>query len=394
MGLLDTILSPKIDEAVIKQEIEKLKAELPTPVFWLLGKTQAGKTSLIRALTGLDALVIGNGFQACTKTAQLYDFPNSEFPLIRFLDTRGLGEVDYDPHEDMQLFQQQAHVLIVVMKAMDKNQSAVIRAVQTILALHPTWKVIVVQTHLHEGYPSPDFPHILPYPYTQNTQALKIPQQLARALAHQRQLFVNAEIQAHFVPIDFTRAEEGYTPEFYGIDELWQTLENALCFSLRDLVGQQETNLSSIHAEAAHQHTIAYALIAGGAGAIPIPLVGTPVVLAIQVKMAQAIASLYHQPMDSALLMELSSTLGISYLLRLGGRELLKLIPVYGSAVSAVYTGATTYALGQTLTLYFSRVKEGHLPDTAIFQELFQQEFERGKNLLTPFLQKQDPNKT
>ena len=64
----------------------------PLPVLWLIGKAQAGKTSIIRALTGSETAQIGNGFQPCTRTARFYDFPN-EAPVARFLDTRGLGEV-------------------------------------------------------------------------------------------------------------------------------------------------------------------------------------------------------------------------------------------------------------------------------------------------------------
>ena len=45
-----------------KPKIDEVKQRLPIPVFWLLGKTQAGKTSLIRAITGSDAAEIGNGF--------------------------------------------------------------------------------------------------------------------------------------------------------------------------------------------------------------------------------------------------------------------------------------------------------------------------------------------
>ncbi|ALG68362.1 GTPase family protein [Beggiatoa leptomitoformis] len=386
MSIWNTILSPKIDEQTIKEEIEKLKKTLPTPVFWLLGKTQSGKTSIVQALTERTDTEIGNGFQACTKTAHFYDFPNNEMPLIRFLDTRGLGETNYDPTEDMNQFQQQAHVLIVVMKAMDQAQTAILQAVQTILAQQPDWHIIVVQTHLHEGYPNAQFSHIQPYPYHEVPFPAHIPHELSRALRYQRNLF--AGLPAQFVPLDFTQADEGYEDIHYGLDALWQALEKALCISLRELITHYDSDITNIHAQAAHQHIIAYSLLAGSAGAIPVPLLGTPLVLAIQVKMAQAIASLYNQPMNAALLAELSSTLGLSYLLRMGGRELLKIIPVYGSAVGAVYTSATTYALGQTLALYFSRLKEGHIPDVSIFAELFTQEFERGKVILKSMLEK------
>ena len=70
------------------------------PVVWLLGKVQSGKTSIIRVLTQSSDAEIGSGFRACTRTARVFDFPN-EAPIIRFLDTRGLGEVAYDPSDDI-----------------------------------------------------------------------------------------------------------------------------------------------------------------------------------------------------------------------------------------------------------------------------------------------------
>ena len=52
-GLGDALFSPKATG--IESKINEVKQRLPIPVFWLLGKTQSGKTSLIRALTGSDA---------------------------------------------------------------------------------------------------------------------------------------------------------------------------------------------------------------------------------------------------------------------------------------------------------------------------------------------------
>lgn len=49
-NLSDAIFSPKANG--VETKIEEIKQKLPTPIFWLLGKTQAGKSSLIRALTG------------------------------------------------------------------------------------------------------------------------------------------------------------------------------------------------------------------------------------------------------------------------------------------------------------------------------------------------------
>ncbi len=150
------VRAPRVSEERLDQRLREIHRELPAPVFWLLGKAQSGKTSIIRALTGNDRAEIGNGFRPCTRTARLYPFPNEENCLVRFLDTRGLGEVAYDPSEDIRVFEGQAHCLVVVIKAMDHAQQSVLDAAREVLKSHPEWPLLVVQTSLHEGYPAAD----------------------------------------------------------------------------------------------------------------------------------------------------------------------------------------------------------------------------------------------
>ena len=203
----ELVLSPKIEEVSLRMQLQKAKAGIPSPVFWLLGKTQSGKSSIIRALTGDSRAQIGDGMRPVTRTAYLYEFPDEESCLIQFLDTRGLGETDYDPAEDMSTFQGQAHVLVVVMKAMDHAQESVMTAVRTVLKKQPHWPVIVVQTCLHEGYPEPSMNHVLPYPYDDPNRTDFVPTDLRRALDHQRRLLKG--IDARFVAVDLTLEEDG-----------------------------------------------------------------------------------------------------------------------------------------------------------------------------------------
>ncbi len=168
---------------------QQVRSELPVPVFWLLGKTQSGKTSLIRALTENTRAEIGNGIRPCTRTACEYPFPSEADCLLRFLDTRGLGEVDYDATDDVALFQDQAHLLIVVMKALDHAQQPVLQALGQIHAARPQWPILVVQTALHEGYPSREEQHRVPYLYREDPFPLDVPPDLARSLTAQADIF-------------------------------------------------------------------------------------------------------------------------------------------------------------------------------------------------------------
>lgn len=386
-SLWDAIRAPKVSDERLDRYLEKVRADLPAPVFWLFGKAQSGKTSIIRALTGSSRMEIGNGFRPCTRHSQLYPFPNEEDCFLRFLDTRGLGEVDYDPADDIRVLEGQSHCLIVVVKAMDHALQPVLRPLKEIRKAHPNWPLIVVQTSLHEGYPSPDFRHVLPYPYDQTPLPPVVPQDLARSLMSQRQCCDG--MKARFVPIDFTLPEDGFHPEHYGLDALWAALEDAVPLGLRAMLeGARDVRkpLRDIYFRAAQPHVIWYAVAAGSVAAVPVPLVDIPLFMAIQAKLFHTIASIYGQEMSRSRMGEVFSTLGISFAARLGGREVFKLIPGVGSAVSALFAAASTYGLGCTLCAYFSFVRNGDVPDAAMLRKLYQDQYEEGRRRLGDYL--------
>lgn len=391
-GIWDTVRDqfslPKLSDQELEKILKDVRSKLPVPVFWLLGKTQSGKTSLIRGLTGSTETEIGNGFRPCTKTARLYTFPGEEDPLIRFLDTRGLGEVNYHPQEDLDVFQSQAHLILVVMKATDHAQQQVIDALREIRKVRSDWPIIVAQTCLHEAYPRPSDPHLNPYPFDKSPWPPEVPTNLTRTLLKQRELF--ADLPVRFVPVDFTLPEDGYEPQFYGLESLWAAIEQALPIGLRNMLGKTDNvrqSLRDAHFRAAHPHIISHALAAGAVGLVPIPFVDMPVVIGIQTKMCYALASIYNQPMSAQRLADIGSGLGLSFLGRLGVRGLAKLIPGVGSAVNSLYAAASTYALGRTLSIYFSYALDGDLPDQATFQKIYEEQFKEGREHLQKYLQ-------
>jgi len=377
-SLGEALFSPKANG--IEGKINEVKQRLPVPVLWLLGKTQSGKTSLIRALTGNDAAEIGNGFQPCTRHSHFYDFPSASHPMIRFLDTRGLGESVYDPAEDMAWCAHQAHLLIVVMRVLDMNQVQVVDAVKAIHAKHPEWPILVVQTALHEAYPA-DAGHILPYPFSQTPIPPQVPHGLTQAVLYQRDWYKG--LPAHFVALDFTLPEDGFQPVHYGLDELWQGIETALPRTVVGLLrgSGQHKDLLDFHARKAHPHLIGYALVNIGMGAIPIA--GLPLVTTVQAKLFHSIASIYGLELTRRLYGEFSTLLGGGIGMGLLGRELLKLIPVYGWAVAGVYSGAVTYALGRAFCLYLNGVKRGALPSHDVLLQAYEQAFAEARQLLS-----------
>ncbi|WP_019867711.1 YcjF family protein [Methylovulum miyakonense] len=376
-GLSDALFSPKASG--VDPKINEVRQRLPIPVFWLLGKTQSGKTSLIRALTGNGAAEIGNGFQACTKRSQFYDFPSASHPMLRFLDTRGLGETAYDPGEDLAWCARQAHLLVVVLRALDMNQAGVVDSVLGIHKQHPDWPIIVVQTVLHEGY-ARGAGHLQPYPFQQSPFPPQVPHALAQALLHQRDWFKT--VPAHFVPVDFTLPDDGFEPADYGLDALWDAVENALPIGVIGLLRGTEHHkaLLDFHARQAHPHLIGYAVLNVGLGAVP--LAGLPLVLAVQAKLFHSIASIYGLELTRRLYAEFTSLIGVSAGFGFLGRELLKLVPVYGAAVAGVYSGAMTYALGKAFCVYLYGVGRGALPDHALLKQAYDEAFAQARQFL------------
>jgi uncharacterized protein (DUF697 family) len=382
---INPIVNPRIPDAELNARLQQVRQHLPLPVFWLLGKAQSGKTSLIRVLTGSSAAEIGNGFQPCTRHARFFDFPDSASAIIRFLDTRGLAEVAYDPAEDIAWCEQQAHLLIVVIKAMDHQQDSVINAARAIHAQHPEWPIIVAQTCLHEGYPNRDMEHVQPYPF--NSEPFNaVPPDLARSILKQREHFEG--LNTRFVPLDFTLPEDGYNPTDYGSEALWQAIEDTVPLGLRSLLKYSEHRrlLDDEYARKAHPHIISYALAAGAAAAIPLPGASLATSSAIQAKLFHSIASIYGLSLTAKSVAEVGGAVGIGVLAGFGGRELAKLIPGYGQTVAlgiaGVYSAAVTYALGKVFCFYFAGTLRGHAFSPKVLRELYREEFQAGRGLL------------
>src|SRR5215475_14305140 len=120
------LFSSRSRDARLKAKLEELRRRTPVPVLWLYGKTQSGKTSIIKYLTGAEEAEIGQGFAPCTRFSREYAFPTTDIPLLKFLDTRGLEEPGYDANDDLAAFDKQAHVVIITIRVLDHALSGMI----------------------------------------------------------------------------------------------------------------------------------------------------------------------------------------------------------------------------------------------------------------------------
>ncbi len=385
--LREALLDPRTDSEALSTALRQARERQPLPVIWLIGKTQAGKTSIIRALTGSEAAEIGNGFQPCTRTSRFYDFP-AEAPVVRFLDTRGLGEVAYDPAEDMRYCESQAHLVLGVIKAADIRQDQIFEVLRAVRQRHPEWPVLIAQTGLHELYPRGG-EHRLPYPYDQKPLPPQVPNDLARALSEQRQRLgrLPGLGPVRWVPVDLTLPEDGWEPASYGLDALWAAIEAISSLHLQSLL-RGDAEVQDAYARVAHPHIVGHAVTAGGLGALPlVEMIGVP---AVQAKLLHVLAKLYGQRWDKRSVTEFLGLLGVGvglgYVARMLGRQVTKLIPVLGQTAGAMWgataNSATTYALGKAATYYFSMRKEGGSVDPKRLRRIYMDGLASGLNLL------------
>lgn len=381
---INRILNPRVSDGQLHETLEQARQNMPIPVIWLLGKAQSGKTSIIKALTGSSRAEIGQGFRACTRQSAVFDFPDEDTAFVRFLDTRGLGEIDYDPTDDIAWCQSQAHLLIVVIKAMDHELDGVLSATLAIRATQPKWPLLVVQTCLHEGYPSKGGDHLQPYPFSGDQFRSTCPSDLARSLSVQRQHF--KELNAEFVAVDFTQEEDGYLPVHYGLEALWSAIELALPIGLQHILLQNRLyseQLNDVYAQHAYPHVMGYAISAGLLAMTPIPVASTPLIISIQGKMFHSIASIYGLPLTRRSIYEVASAVGIGGMsIGFGVRELTKIIPGWGTLVSGLSTATITYALGMTLCYYYAQTQQGHAFTPKMLKTVYEEQLQRGRDLL------------
>jgi len=389
---LRQLFSSRARDDEVQKQLEDLRHRLPAPVFWLFGKTQSGKTSIIKYLTGAERAEIGKGFQPCTRFSQEYDFPTAETPLLTFLDTRGLDEPGYDPSEDLARFDPRAHVILVTVKLTDHAQENILQNLKRLRQAQARRPIVLVLTCLHEVYPQQQHPQ--PYPFTTDGDPLPteppLSENLLRDIAEQKRRFEN--LVDRVVLIDLTPAEEGFNDPDYGGERLRQVLVEVLPGALgQTLVSLDRATgeLQDLYSRRAEPYILSYSALAATAGAVPVPLVDLVLLPTIQTRMVYHLAQLAGQPMTGQRFAELASALGMGLLTRQLARQLFrslfKVIPFVGQTVGAVAGGAmgwaATYALGKAFCYYYKAVHQGHIPKAEDLQRYYKEQLVEAEKL-------------
>lgn len=370
----------RVDEAQIQEILATVRSQLPTTESWLIGKPQAGKSSIVRGLTGVSAAIVGQGFRPHTQYTQRYAYPSEDLPLLIFTDTVGLGDINQDTEsliqdllQDLTTDRQRARVLILTVKINDFAIDTLRQIAQRLRQTCPDIPCLLAVTCLHELYPAEVTDHP-PYPPSSPD--------LDRAYQALQNHFAGLYDRA--VLIDFTLEADGYTPVFYGQEALLAALadllpeaESRAMYQLLDEVGGSQ--IGNLYRQVGRRYIMAFAIAAATVAAVPLPFATMPVLTALQVSMVGLLGNLYGQTLSPSQAGGVVSAIAGGFVAQMIGRELIKFIPGLGSVVAASWAAAYTWALGEGACVYFGDLMGGKKPDPKRIQAAMQAAFQAAK---------------
>ena len=366
-----------VSEDQVAEILETVRAELPTTEALLIGKPQAGKSSIVRGLTGVSAEIVGQGFRPHTQHTERYAYPSSELPLLIFTDTVGLGDVNQDTQAivqeligDLQQESRRARILILTVKINDFATDTLRHIAQQLRQQYPDIPCLLAVTCLHEVYPPGTADHpAYPPDYEEVNRAFNAIEQAFTGLCDRSVL------------IDFTLEEDGYNPVFYGLEALRDALADLLpeaeARTMYQLLDREEAGrqLGNLYRDVGRRYILAFAVMAATIEAIPVPFATMPVLTALQVSMVGLLGRLYGQTLTPSQAGGVVSAIATGFLARAIGRELVKFIPGFGSAIAASWAAAYTWSLGEGACVYFGDLMGGKKPDPQKIQSVMQDAF-------------------
>jgi uncharacterized protein (DUF697 family)/predicted GTPase len=376
-----------VDDAQVAEILTSVRAQLPTTEALLIGKPQAGKSSIVRGLTGVSAEIVGQGFRPHTQSTIRYNYPSNELPLLVFTDTVGLGDIDRDTNSliqelvsDLEAETSRPRIIILTVKINDFAIDTLRQIAKELREKYPQIPCLLAVTCLHEIYPATQLDH--------PEQPTSI-ESVDRAFTAIQQAFVGLFDRS--VLIDFTLADDGYTPEFYGLETMRETLADLLPEAearamsqllqtgTSELTGDSGDKIGNIYRDVARRYILPFSIAAGTVAAIPLPFADLPVLTAIQVSMVGLLGKLYGQTLTRSQAGGVVSAIAGGFVAQLVARQLIKFIPGFGSVISASWAAAYTVALGEGACVYFGDLMGGKKPDPQQIQSVMATAFTSAK---------------
>ncbi|MEB3178568.1 MAG: GTPase [Nostocaceae cyanobacterium] len=369
-----------VSETQVAEILETVRSQLPTTEALLIGKPQAGKSSIVRGMTGVSAEIVGQGFRPHTQHTQRYAYPSSDLPLVIFTDTVGLGDVNQDTEiiiqelvGDLQQKSRGARILILTVKINDFAVDTLRQVAQELRQQYADIPCLLAVTCLHEVYP----PSIEDHPAYPPDQ-----EEVNRPFLAIQEAF--AGLYDKSVMIDFTLEEDGYNPVFYGLEALRDSLADLLpeaearaIYQLLDKEAGEQ--LGNLYRDAGRRYMLAFSIMAATLAAVPLPFATMPVLTALQVSMVGLLGKLYGQTLTPSQAGGVVSAIAGGFLAQAVARELIKFLPGFGSVIAASWAAAYTWALGEGACVYFGDLMGGKKPDPQQIQAVMREAFATAK---------------
>jgi uncharacterized protein (DUF697 family) len=372
-----------VDDDKVAQILAEVRQQLPTTEALLIGKPQAGKSSIVRGLTGVSADIVGQGFRPHTRYTQRYAYPSDDLPLLIFTDTVGLGDVAQATDDilaelvsDLSTSTSRGRILILTVKINDFATDTLRQIAAHLRQQFPTVPCLLAVTSLHEAYPPSQADHS---PYPPDLEAVSRPLEAIQANF--------ADVVDRTVAIDFTLEEDGFDPVFYGLEALRDALADLLpeaeaqaLYQLIDEQTEASQQLGTLYRDVGRHYISAFAVMAATLAAVPLPFATMPVLTALQVSMVGLLGKLYGQTLTPSQAGGLISAIAGGFFAQAVGRELIKFIPGFGSVIAASWAAAYTWALGEGACVYFGDLLGGKKPEPEKIQTAMAEAFTTAKD--------------
>lgn len=375
----------------IRKELEQLKAftlDARPARIAIVGRRGAGKSSLVNAIFGEKRAEIGD-VKAQTGIGRWHRYESAEGAL-EILDTRGLGEGG-TPEEEItkksaleevvaSIREKCPDVLLFLNKAkeissrIDEDLQQLAQLKKTIQDIHDYDVPIVgLVTQVDELSPKsadkPPFDH--PVKQKNIREATKLlEEKISEVVATPVKVI---PISAY---LEFENGEIVYDTR-WNIDTLLDYLIEHLPNEAQMILAKL-SKVKSVQKKVARRLGKSIAGITGAIGASPIPVADMPIITGLQVTMITAIALISGKKLEKRSVVEFLGALGVNvatgFVLRTIARQLVKLIPFAGSAISGFIATCGTYALCEAAIAYFiDKQSMDHVKAT------FEKEFEERK---------------
>ena len=372
-----------VSDERVAEILSTVREKLPTTEALLIGKPQAGKSSIVRGLTGVSAEIVGQGFRPHTQHTARYAYPSEDLPLLIFTDTVGLGDTDRNTQaiteeleSELDRETQCARILILTVKINDFATDTLKQIAQKLRQDYPDIPCLLAVTCLHEVYPTevenhPEYP---PDFETINRAFEAIKQDFEQLCG------AEGKQSYRSILIDFTLEEDGYDPTFYGLEALTDALadllpeaESRTIYQLLDNSAGEE--LGNLYRDTARRYMVAFSTMAATLAAVPLPFATMPVLTALQISLVGLLGKLYGQTISPSQAGGIASAIAGGFFAQAIGKELVKFIPGFGSVIAASWAAAYTWSLGEGACVYFGDLMGGKKPDPKKIQLVMKESF-------------------